>query len=305
MARDLNKSLDNYLKHLDLTMTGSTSTYDSYNRDISRFIDFLIENEVFDFNDVSKELAMDYLTKLKSGIIGGQKLSNSSFSRNLSALRSFYRYLNKYEKVEVNPIKAFKNPKSEKKLPSFLSFDEVMQLLDVFDLENPIELRNRCILETMYACGLRVSEATSLKMSNVNLDENYLTVIGKGDKERMIPFYKRCSNVLKKYKNESRPIFVKEENDILFLSNRGKGISNRSVQLMLQDAANKAGIKNNVHPHMLRHSFATHLLDNGADLRMVQELLGHENLSTTQIYTHITVDRLKKAVKKAHPRSKK
>ena len=180
-----------------------------------------------------------------------------------------------------------------------------MQLLDVFDLENPIELRNRCILETMYACGLRVSEATSLKMSNVNLDENYLTVIGKGDKERMIPFYKRCSNLLKKYKNESRPIFVKEENDILFLSNRGKGISNRSVQLMLQDAANKAGIKNNVHPHMLRHSFATHLLDNGADLRMVQELLGHENLSTTQIYTHITVDRLKKAVKKAHPRSKK
>lgn len=305
MSRNLNESLNNYLDHLSLTLTGSSRTYDSYNRDISRFINYLNDNDISDFNNVSKELVMDYFTQLKSGVVGGKKLSNSSFSRNLSALRSFYRYLNKYENVEINPIKSFRNPKPEKRLPSFLSFDEIMQLLDVFDLSDPIQLRNRSILETIYACGLRISEATSLKMSNVNLDENYLSVVGKGDKERLVPFYKRCSKVLRKYKIEGRPYLVKEENDFMFLSTHGKPMSNRSVQLLLQDAANKAGIKNNVHPHMLRHSFATYLLDNGADLRVVQELLGHENLSTTQIYTHITVDRLKSAVKKAHPRSKK
>ncbi|NLC96153.1 MAG: tyrosine-type recombinase/integrase, partial [Erysipelotrichaceae bacterium] len=216
----------------------------------------------------------------------------------------FYRYLNKFENVEVNPIKSFKNPKPEKRLPSFLSFEEMMSILDVFDLSDPMELRNRCLIETIYACGLRISEATSLKICNINLKENYLTVIGKGDKERMIPFYKRCSNVMNKYIKESRPTLLKEENGYMFLSRNGKNMSDRSVQLLLQDASLKAGIKTNVHPHMLRHSFATHLLDNGADLRVVQELLGHENLSTTQIYTHITVDRLKSAVKKAHPRSK-
>lgn len=304
MQRNLEDYLESYLQQLKLTRTGSKQTEDAYKRDINRFIDYLNENDIDDFNKVNKDILMSYFVELRSGNIGSVKLSNSSFSRNLSSLRSFYKYLCKFHNVEVNPVISFKNPKASKRLPSFLTFDQMMQLLDIFDLKNEIELRNRCILEVIYACGLRISEATSLKVSNINLEENYLTVIGKGDKERMIPFYNRCGKLINKYINEYRDLYKNETNDVLFINRSGKGISNRSIQLMLNEYALKAGININVHPHMLRHSFATHLLDNGADLRVIQELLGHENLSTTQIYTHVTIDRLKSTIKTAHPRSK-
>ncbi len=305
MARDLNLYIDRFIDHVKLSGTGSTDTVDAYKRDVFRFVNFLIENDIDSFEDVNKENVMDYIGKLRSGEIGGIKLSDRSFSRNLSSLRSFFKYLNRYENVENNPVRFFKNPKVEKRLPNLLLIEEMIDLLQSFDLTDPIDARNRCIVETMYACGLRISEATSLRVSKVNLDENYLMVIGKGNKERMVPFYERCGDVIKLYLTKVRKLYLKEENDYLFINKNGKPLSNRSVQLMLQEASINAGLNKNVHPHMLRHSFATHLLDNGADLKIVQELLGHENLSTTQIYTHVTIDRLTKVVKSAHPRSKK
>lgn len=299
------KSLDSFLDYIKISKSGSIKTEDAYRRDIGRFLDYLHEEKITSFEKVDKEVMMNYMTLLRSGKITKTKISNTSFARVLSSLRSFYKYLNRYEGIENNPIQYFKSPKSKKSLPNFLTFEQMMNLLRSFDLDDPAQLRNRCIIETIYACGLRISEATSLKINNIHFSQQVLTVVGKGNKERMIPFYPKCGRLIEKYMNEARSLWIKEEHGYLFVSQSGKPITPRAVQMILKDAGERIGLSVEVHPHMLRHSFATHMLDNGADLRTVQELLGHENLSTTQIYTHVTVDRLKNVVKQSHPRSKK
>ncbi len=294
-----------FLDHIRLSRTGSDDTEDAYRRDVERFITYLDDCGIRSFEDVSKEVISDYITKLRSGEIGGRALSNASYSRNLSSLRSFYRYLNKYEGVENNPVRAFRGVNDRRKLPEFLTFDQMETMLNCFDLSDAVQVRDRCILETMYACGLRVSECAGLKISDINLKDRYLTVLGKESKERLVPFYKRCGQLIDYYLNEARPEFIRKDHDILFVNQHGHPISSRSIQLICEQSGEKAGLSIHVHPHMIRHSFATHMLDNGADLRIVQELLGHENLSTTQIYTHVTTDRLKKVVDQAHPYAKK
>lgn len=300
-------SLNHFLEHLQMSRTGSKDTHDAYRRDVSRFLQYLEENNISSFEDVDKMVVSDYVTRLRSGDIGGKPLSNASYARNLSSLRSFYRYLNKFEDVKNNPVRMFKSTKERRKLPEFLSYDQMNAIFDVYDLTNPKEIRDRCIIEVMYACGLRVSECAGLEVARINLQEQFLTVIGKESKERMTPFYKRCGQLIELYLKESRPTFMegKAEHGKLFVNQQGKPISSRSIQMLCEEGAQRAGIAMHVHPHMIRHSFATHLLDNGADLRIVQELLGHENLSTTQIYTHVTTDRLKKVVAQAHPHAKK
>lgn len=301
----LDKSLESFLDYIRLSKSGSTKTEDAYRRDIGRFLAYLHEENIVSFEAVDKEVMMNYMTLLRSGQITKTKISNTSFARVLSSLRSFYKYLNRTQGIENNPIQHFKSPKTKKSLPNFLTFEQMMSLLRSFDLSDPVECRNRCIIETIYACGLRVSEVTSLKVQDIHMNQQVLTVIGKGNKERMIPFYPKCGRLIEKYMNEARPCWLKEEHGFLFVSQSGKPITPRAVQLILKSAGERIGLSVEVHPHMLRHSFATHLLDNGADLRVVQELLGHENLSTTQIYTHVTVDRLKNVVQQSHPRSKK
>jgi site-specific recombinase XerD len=254
---------------------------------------------------VDKAVISDYVMRLRSGDFGKQPLSNASYARNLSSLRSFFRYLNKYEGVENNPVRQFKGSVPRRKLPDFLTFDQMETLLKSFDLSKPADIRDRCIIEVMYACGLRVSECAALQVSKIHLSEWYLSVIGKESKERMVPFYGRCAKLIELYLKEARPQFKKEATDILFLNQKGNPLSTRSIQDICAKRGELAGLSVHVHPHMIRHSFATHLLDNGADLRVVQELLGHENLSTTQIYTHVTSDRLRAAVDKAHPHAKK
>lgn len=299
----LDKSLDNFLAHIQMSRSGSNKTEDAYRRDIQRFINYLHDQDITSFNDVTKNTMMDYITILRSGKLTTKKISNSTFARVMSSLRSFYKYLNRYEGIENNPVQSFKSPKVKQNLPEFLTFAQMQQLLSHFDLSNPVELRNRCMIETMYACGLRVSELASIRMNYIHLDQQVLIILGKGNKERMVPFYPRCGQLIQRYINESRCQFVKKEHGILFVSQSGNPITPRAIQLILKNIGEKEGFPFDLHPHMLRHSFATHLLDNGADLRVVQELLGHENLSTTQIYTHVTVDRLKEVVKKSHPRS--
>ncbi len=301
----LDKSLDSFLDYIRISKSGSSKTEDAYRRDIGRFLEYLHEEKITSFEKVDKEVMMNYMTRLRSGKITKTKISNTSFARVLSSLRSFYKYLNRYENIENNPIQYFKSPKAKKSLPNFLTFEQMMNLLRSFDLDDLAQLRNRCIIETIYACGLRISEATSLKINNIHFNQQVLTVVGKGNKERMIPFYPKCGRLIEKYMNEARSQWIKEEHGYLFVSQSGKPITPRAVQMILKDAGERIGLSVEVHPHMLRHSFATHMLDNGADLRTVQELLGHENLSTTQIYTHVTVDRLKNVVKQSHPRSKK
>lgn len=304
---DLYKSLDRFLNYIKLSKTGSKDTEDAYRRDIERFISYLEECGIDSFNDVTKERFSDYVTKLRSGDIGGTALSNSSYARNLSSLKSFYKYLNRSEGVTHNPVRLFKGASTRRKLPEFLTFDQMDTMLNSFDLTKPSEIRDRAIMEVMYACGLRVSECATLEINKINLKESYLSVLGKESKERMIPFYPRCRKVLELYINEARPELLKDKEDpgILFLNQHGKPITSRSIQNICEKRGELANLNIHVHPHMIRHSFATHLLDNGADLRVVQELLGHENLTTTQIYTHVTQDRLQRVVDEAHPHSKK
>jgi len=289
------KTLDEFVAYMYDKRTGSEATSDSYYRDIARFINYLEENHIDSFKDVDKGIVFDYINELRSGTITRGKISNATYARNMSSLRSFYRYLNERHIADANPFLQFRNVHVEKHLPDVLTYDQVERLFDSFDLEKPLDVRNRCILETIYACGLRISECCDLLMDHVDKREMIIRVIGKGNKERIVPYYPRLNELIE-YAMEGFPF--------LFVSNRGTKVSPRSVQLLLDSVKIKAGLEIDIHPHMLRHSFATHLLDNGADLRTVQELLGHENLSTTQLYTHLTYDRLKGAVDKAHPHSK-
>lgn len=303
-SRNLYKTLDDFILYLYDKRTGSSATSDSYGRDIARFIEFMDENSISSFKDVDKGVVFDYVETLRSGKITRGKISNSTYARNLSALRSFYRYLCERHICDENPFLQFKKIHVEKHLPDVLTFDQIERILDSYDLNDPIQLRNRTITETIYACGLRISECCNIKIGDIDFKENILRVIGKGNKERIIPFYPRLNELINLYLDESRLLYAKDDYPYLFVSTRGGKVSPRSVQLMLEDTKLKTGLPVDIHPHMLRHSFATHMLDNGADLRSVQELLGHQNLSTTQLYTHLTYDRLKKAVDSAHPHSK-
>ena len=301
------ESVQAFLEHLALARTGSSDTADAYRRDLMRFVQYLEANHITDFEAVDKLILSDYVTQLRSGKIGGVPLGNASYARNLSALRSFYRYLNKYEHVRANPVRLFKGTAARRQLPEFLTFDQMEQLLNCFDLSDPKEVRDRCILEVLYACGLRVRECAELKRDNIDVEAGYLRIFGKESKERIVPFYHRCAQLMEHYDRHVRGLYMRKvaEHGVFFVNQHGHPLSPRAIQMLCESAGEKAGLTIHVHPHMIRHSFATHLLDNGADLRTVQELLGHAKLDTTQIYTHVTGDRLQKVVAKAHPYAKK
>lgn len=301
---DLYETLDDFISYMHNKRSGSERTADSYYRDVSRFIRFMEKEEIDSFAEVDKNTVFDYINELRSGKISRKKISNSTYARNLSALRSFYRFLCERHICEENPFLLFRKVHVEKHLPDVLTLDQIERLMDVFDLNDPKDVRDRCILETIYACGLRISECCDLRLDHVDRRSMVLRVIGKGNKERIVPFYPRLNELIDLYIKMYRSQYADSSFPYLFVSKRHGKVSPRSVQLLLENARIKAGLSIDVHPHMLRHSFATHLLDNGADLRTVQELLGHENLTTTQLYTHLTYDRLKKAVDSAHPHSK-
>lgn len=301
----MDETVADFIEYMITRRSGSGCTADSYRRDVQRFVNFLKSEGIESFEDVDKLCFFNYVTRLRSGEITRGKISDASFSRMLSSIRSFYHYLNRYQGVKNNPTRGVHSPKASRAIPEFLTFEQMMELFDSIDEDQPAGLRNRAILEIMYACGLRVSEVCSIQLAELDLDERILTVTGKGNKQRIVPFYIRVQQLLRRYLAEVRPQFVKQEHGVLFVSQRGSPITTRAVQMILKQAGIDAGLNQPLHPHMLRHSFATHLLDNGADLRVVQELLGHSSLSTTQIYTHVTLDRLRSAVDLAHPHAKK
>jgi len=292
-----------FLEYIAIHTTDSRHTKAAYSRDINRFIGFLIKENITEFSFVDNKTAGKYLGQLKDGTITHRPLSSASIARNLSSLRTFYYFLIEFYDVKVNPFTMIKTAGVSRRLPDFLLFDEMTTLLESIDISEAVGLRNRTMLELMYACGLRVSELCELLIANVDIKERMIKVKGKGDKERLVPFYPLAADLLQRYINEVRQEWA-VVNDLLFIKANGQGLSTRYVQLMLSDVAKKAGLTRNVHPHMFRHSFATHLLDNGADLRIVQELLGHENLSTTQIYTHLSINQLRSVYLKSHPGSK-
>lgn len=278
----------------------STKTCESYMLEINKFQKYL-ENNRLSYKKLSKENIRSYLK-----YIDGFKYKNSSISKNLSALRSFYKFLVTERQVATNPFLLINNPKKEKKLPEFLNEIEIEDLINIYDERTFEGLRNRLILELLYATGVRVSELVGIKLSNINLAEKSILIMGKGSKERIVLFTDYTKDILIKYMNDSRNFYLKNRNsDYLILNKYGKSLSVRSVQKLIQKSTEKLALKHRVTPHTIRHTFATHLLNNGADIKSVQELLGHESLSTTQIYTHITNDRLRSVYLKTHPHSKK
>lgn len=301
----MDELVERFLAYLSNKNSGSKHTLDGYARDLNRFVAFMKEQGIEEITDITKLDVLAYTEALKSGQLTGKVFGDRSYARTLSALRTFFKYLHLHEGIEHNPVASFKATVHKHSIPEFLTLEEISALLNVFDLNDPIELRNRTIIEVMYACGLRLSEVASLKMDKISFDEQILIVLGKGNRERMVPFYPACGQLIQLYLQHARPLWDKQKSTCLFLNQKGTGLSGRSIEEIVKDGCIKANLGVHVHPHMIRHSFATHLLDNGADLRLVQELLGHQNLSTTQIYTHVSVERLSSVVKQNHPYAKK
>ncbi len=300
----MNEYVERFLNYTRQRNSGSDHTAEAYQRDIEEFQAFMEQEGVQNFDHVDRLLVSNYIVELRNRFSKNGPLKNSSIARKLSSLRSFFSYLNEYIGIQNNPFHYVKMPKIDKKIPEFLFEDELDQLLDSMDTSDDVGLRNRAMLEIMYACGLRVSEVVNLKITDIDFLEQVLIVTGKGDKQRMVPFYESVGELLQTYVLRTRERWTHEKHGYVFINQKGKQLTSRGVQYILNQVVIKSGLNMHVHPHMLRHSFATHLLDNGADLRIVQELLGHSSLSTTQIYTHISQDKLKSTYENAFPRAK-
>lgn len=297
---------ERFLTYIDQLNTGSYHTKDAYERDVDDFILFLTAEGIDGFDEVDRIVVMNYIADLRqrSGVNGQMK--NTTIARKLSSLRSFFRYLNEYIGIQGNPFLYIKGPKTSRRIPEFLFYDEMELFLNSFDTNDPVDLRNRAMFELMYACGLRVSELVSLTIDDLDRTDQVLHITGKGDKQRVVPFYDLAGELVMRYLEAVRPKWIgNERHNVLFVNQRGKGLTSRGVQYLMQKQADSLAMAIHIHPHMFRHSFATHLLDNGADLRIVQELLGHSSLSTTQIYVHVSQERLKHVYEAAHPRAKK
>ncbi len=292
-----------YINYLEVERNASPYTVRNYvtdllgSKNIKGFFGFLSERGITSLDEVDRSLLRDYLSYLVE-----QNLVKASIARKLSAIRSFYRYLIREEIISTSPVATTSSPKLDKRLPSFLTTDEITRLLEAPDLSTPQGQRDRALLELLYASGLRVSELANLNLEQVNLNSREIRVWGKGSKERMVLMGEPAARALTAYLNQGRlELLGNKRSSALFLNRYGERLTERSVQIEIQEIAEKAGIGKRVHPHMLRHTFATHLLDGGADLRVVQELLGHANLSSTQIYTHVSKSQAKKVYLSAHP----
>ena len=299
MSSNLSNSeilIDNFIDVLWLEKGLSKNTLSAYRHDISSFSDWYKGVSLLEVQRVD---LLDYLSqRLKDGY------SSRSTARSLSSLRAFYSHITVKHNLKENPTSRVDSPKLGRSLPKTLSEDEVEKLISSPDVEDYIGLRDRAMLELIYACGLRVSELISLDMLNLNLRQGVIRVIGKGEKERLVPMGEEALDWVQKYINKGRPYLLKEDNKVseLFLSKRGKSMTRQTFWYRIKEYANKASINKDLSPHTLRHAFATHLINHGADLRTVQLLLGHSSLSTTQIYTEVARHRMKELHNEHHPR---
>ena len=309
----MKQHLENFIHHLRWERHLSPYTARNYEADLRPFFEYLETEGVEDLESVDRKLLRRYVVWLAQErpiplsqwmVKHGHEMS--SVARKISVLRSFYRYLVKERVVEKNPVSRLSLPKLEKKIPSFLSKQEAAQLVEAPEQATPPALRDGALLELLYAAGLRVSEIVGLDVDKVSLNTREILVFGKGSKERQALMGEPAVEALDRYLSYGRALLLNgQRTQALFLNRYGKRLSTRSVQNIVRSYALKKCVGQSVHPHTLRHSFATHLLDGGADLRVVQELLGHESLSTTQIYTHMTIAETRKTYLKAHPRAGK
>lgn len=291
---NVSQAIKEYIMSLSYTEGRADNTVESYSRDLKKYESFLNENNITDVESVKDVHINEFVNKIN------KQYSSATINRLKTSIRNFHRFLNfKYD---------FKDPsinltvsKGEKRLPIYATEDEIERLMSVFNDDIPEELFNHAILETIYGLGLRVSECCNLKTNQVNLIEGFVNVIGKGNKERLIPIPDKTKQIMNLYFRNVRPLWLKKSTNNFFINKFGRVIYSEYVEKMLRESNIKANIKKHITPHKLRHSYATHLLQGGADLRVIQELLGHSDISTTEIYTHIDSKRLMDTYSKAHP----
>ncbi len=275
------ENINLYLDYLKYERKLSNNTVESYNYNLNKILNYFNK----DITYLNEDEVKDYLYKVDEDA--------KTKSHYLTVLKSFYNYMIDINKISKNPCENIKSPKIDKKLPKYLTMDEINKLLDI-DLKKPIDYRNKAMLEVLYATGMRISELLDLKLSNIDFDEDIVKVMGKGSKERIIPLSDVTIKYLKEYIDEQRSFILKtRQSDYLFVNYNGSRMSRQGFFKILKELAQKCNITKEISPHIIRHSFATHLLNNGADLRVIQELLGHENITTTEIYSHVSNEKIK------------
>lgn len=288
-----------YLHYLKVERGLSENTINSYGIDLKLFLEYLRENEIPSFKQVNKEVIVNYMQSEKNN-----NKANSSILRSVSSLRKFFQYLAQEKIIEKDPMLLIDTPKKKQHLPQVLTKEEVEKLLRSPNTGQVLGLRDRAMLELMYATGLRISEIINLKLEDLHLTMGTLQTLGKGHKERIVPVGDEAIKWVNRYLEEARPKLLKQKrSNYLFLNFHGNNLTRQGVWKNLKAEVRKAGIQKNITPHTLRHSFATHILENGADLRIVQELLGHADISTTQIYTYLSNKQLADIYNRAHPRA--
>jgi len=297
----MQETFNKYINYLEAEKNASPYTVRNYTNDLLDFFDFLRAKKISSLKEVDRHTLRGYLSHLVE-----QSFAKPSIARKLSAIRSFYRYLLREDMISASPAATTSSPKLDRRLPSFLTVEETDRLLEAPDLATPQGQRDRALLELLYASGIRVSELVSLNLEQINLDTNEIRVWGKGSKERMVLIGEPAAHALSVYLSQGRPqLLSKKGSNALFLNRYGGRLPVRRIQKILEKYARLINVDKRIHPHLLRHTFATHLLDGGADLRVVQELLGHAQLSSTQIYTHVSQSHARKIYLSAHPMAQK
>ena len=292
--------LDQFLTHLSIEAGLSFNTTESYRRDLKRYVEFLHHRKVQSPEEISSKHITDFV-----GLLSRKELAASSIARKLTSIRRFHRFLVMEGHTSSNPAGVLESPKRWRKLPSVLTITEMERLLDQPKGSSPLALRDKAILEFLYATGVRISELIGIKRKNILPEVELVRVLGKRQKERIVPLGRQALDAVETYRLQSRPQLANEfSQDVLFLNRRGRPFSRMGLWIILRKYVIKAGITKKVTPHTIRHSFATHLLEGGADLRAVQEMLGHADISTTQIYTHLVREYLKQEHRDHHPRRK-
>jgi len=293
--------IKNFKEYMLMERNFSKNTLEAYIRDINKLSKFSIKNSIKSPEYISRENLMDLLKEISK-----KNICERTQARWISSVKAFYKYLLDEELVNENPTTLIESPKLGVYLPDALSLEDIEKLSNEIDRTDNLGERNFCILELLYGCGIRVSELVNLKLSDINQKEHFIRVEGKGKKVRLIPLIDYTQEILHGYLTNIRNrMYISKNNpDIIFVSNRGTPMSRSMVFRIIKNLAKKANIQTNISPHTLRHSFATHLLQNGVDLRFIQELLGHSSIATTQIYTHLNTENLRQAISEFHPRNK-
>ena len=293
----MTKQLEDFINYLEYERNYSNNTIIAYKNNVLQLVDYLNTNKINDLKKVDYDTIRNYLSYLH-----GKKYEAKSISRMISSLRSFFKYLKANNIISNNPMLLISNPKVEKKLHKYLTINEVEKILNTPDMSDSVGIRDAFILELLYVSGIRVSELVNIKLSDVTPTQKKIKILGKGSKERYVLYGSRCEELLNKYMCV-RNRFLKYPNECLILSKTGRKLNTREVRNIINRIKTKAGVDISISPHTFRHTFATHMLNEGADLRAVQELLGHENLSTTTIYTHLTNEKLRRTYLDTHPRA--